>query len=848
MREAIRIIAGAFLLPLKFYFTPVSLSRRVNRYESRTKADPASRNGGLFNSYMVKPDRHKLIIFIQSVISLSITFLALLILVLLGRSTDWNLALGGISFGVFLGMLVMVMRDFLSGAVVLTYAGNLFGILGGIMPLTSEVVTGFISNTITLSVTPNAIQEPVVNSLIGLVWVFVVFFLTSIIIGIFVGILVGTFQGLFAGVNSRENIFHYDSSNNQDTAISNIGTAIGVAYAIYHCLNKEVTGGILGIVTICALGGIAFRLGLGSMARFTRMVSYNRLIIYPFQVIISIIISLVSFVSKSLAPKLWKLHPIRWDELLILPMPGFSWYLTALKKADQGLFEKVMELISLNEHHFASAQKVYATLALTEAENIESIHSLASYYKSNLWVHDGLDIPRKDKYLLAALKEISMEIDAAISADSAANKVKRLRIASEKISSLKPGIGLFAVNLSNLSRIVSTELEIAQQRLKTDEPIPQVYIGDGKPILPGDRPSGTVPFKGRKKLFQELEESLGPDNQERVTLVLIGQRRIGKSSVLLHLSKRLGSEIIPVVLDMQDPSLGSAGNVASLLKGIANQVCEEVLAKYDITLPKIDADMLPIDPYPTFGSWIKDIESKLKGKTLLLCFDEYEALEIGIESGRFDDQLLSTIRHLIQHHRNIDVLLAGNYWVSELPPRWASKLVNTATINISFLDEPDARELIEEPVDNFPKIYKPETVDYIINLTNCHPYLIQLICRMIVEDINKSGQNLLEPFVDTHHVDAVITRVLNIGNIYFHDLWENQSGKGIAHRLLMKMTKTEGFKLTIQQLQAYHIEPMLLNAAIKRLTRSEIVRRVDDGYQLTIPLFAEFIRANYIDL
>ncbi len=63
--------------------------------------------------------------------------------------------------------------------------------------------------------------------------------------------------------------------------------------------------------------------------------------------------------------------------------------------------------------------------------------------------------------------------------------------------------------------------------------------------------------------------------------------------------------------------------------------------------------------------------------------------------------------------------------------------LNTRTLRVRYLDEESARELIVQPVEDFPNIYARTAVDAIIHLTHCQPYLVQLTCYEVVELLNR---------------------------------------------------------------------------------------------------------------
>ena len=400
--------------------------------------------------------------------------------------------------------------------------------------------------------------------------------------------------------------------------------------------------------------------------------------------------------------------------------------------------------------------------------------------------------------------------------------------------------GPLVLRSATWGRILEKAVADAERQRRAQEPIPQVYMRDGKPIWPAARSDAAIPFKGRKALFRQLEDALGGGEGERATFLLYGQRRTGKTSVLFQLPRRLGSKVVPVFLDMQ--RLGNAERASSLLSGLAGGIEEEAQRNRSLPLPAIAAAALADDPYPAFDRWLVQVEGLLGDRTLLLCLDEYESLEQGIADGRLDVRVLNMLRSIIQNRHHIAVLLSGGHRLDELPPRWSSALINVSTLPISFLEEDDARELVEIPVVGFPAIYEPQAVDLILRLTHCHPFLIQLMCGLLVDRLNQARRMPPESYAAEKDVRAVVPTALERSNGYFDDLWRTQTGSEVAQRVLSTLANGRDDyqpKAVVRGLQA---DEAALRNALATLLRREIIEAADDGYRITVPLVAEYVR------
>jgi uncharacterized protein len=233
----------------------------------------------------------------------------------------------------------------------------------------------------------------------------------------------------------------------------------------------------------------------------------------------------------------------------------------------------------------------------------------------------------------------------------------------------------------------------------------------------------------------------------------------------------------------------------------------------------------------------------LGGRQLLLCLDEFEKLEEALAAGRIDGRFLSLLRNVIQHHERIIVLLSGSHHLDELPPRWADALVTTQSLRIGFLDEADARELILHPVKNFPEIYEPAAVERILSLTHSQPYLVQLLCGLLVEKMNKERREPPASYVNLADVEAVIQQALQRGEAYFNDLWRSQTGGKLAQRALEKLAFTEGERATSAEIRQMTDDEEALRDTMRILLRREIIEPAEDGYHVTVPLIGYYVRS-----
>ncbi|MBD0314880.1 MAG: ATP-binding protein, partial [Microcoleus sp. T3-bin5] len=313
--------------------------------------------------------------------------------------------------------------------------------------------------------------------------------------------------------------------------------------------------------------------------------------------------------------------------------------------------------------------------------------------------------------------------------------------------------------------------------------IPQVYVAG--PALNPENSSSR--FKGRLDVFREIE-SLARSSQPPV-LLLYGGRRTGKTSALKFLPKKVGSELVPLSIDFQGAA--AATTLSGLAEFIADEIVEEARRNRNLQLPAIDRDSLNIDPFMALQKWFVQIEKFAPGKRFLLCLDEFERLEEVVKETKSRSPL-NFLRYILQHRANWILLFSGSHTLDELNPYWNDYLINTQSLRMTYLQEAEARDLIQHPIDNFPDIYTEAAIDKIIYLTRCQPYYVQLMCGVLVARLNEINREKLrlnqekQTQLTADDVKEAILKSLEQGGAAFRERYQEltESEREFLHKLI----------------------------------------------------------------
>jgi hypothetical protein len=246
-------------------------------------------------------------------------------------------------------------------------------------------------------------------------------------------------------------------------------------------------------------------------------------------------------------------------------------------------------------------------------------------------------------------------------------------------------------------------------------------------------------FVGRSEVSARLAQALLSSQAQ--PLLLYGQRRMGKTSLLNNLGQLLPGQIVPFFVDLQGPA-SYASDSSGFLAALSRAMVTSAKRFRGIQLSPLPSEALVTSPFMVFDEWLDSVEQVLQDRVLLLALDEFEALEVSLWKHRLDEAaLLGMLRHLTQHRQRFRLVLAASHSASEMS-RLASYLINLQVVKIGYLTEAEIRQLVEHPLRNFALKYEPSAVQRVIELTSGHPHLLQSLCYEIVSLKNEQSTDL----------------------------------------------------------------------------------------------------------
>lgn len=270
-------------------------------------------------------------------------------------------------------------------------------------------------------------------------------------------------------------------------------------------------------------------------------------------------------------------------------------------------------------------------------------------------------------------------------------------------------------------------------------------------------------FLGRSTQIQQILNIICPNNDGVMnygrSIAMYGQTRTGKSSLLYHLKKKLAERYQDDILIWDVGNIGeiavqSGGDyLASFLYTLLYNGSEAI---YDnsIIAGLVEAAGLeaPLDQimenpaYATtfFNTYMKKLNGILKQehKIIVLFVDEFTYLHGYIKEGKIPLEFMRFWKALLQNYC-IFAIVAGQDDMPEFMREHQNEFACMELMKLNYLDERDAKRLIQEPLENGNNrtglFRKDGAVDELYELTAGSAYLTIILCSRLVNYLNDKG-------------------------------------------------------------------------------------------------------------
>jgi hypothetical protein len=354
------------------------------------------------------------------------------------------------------------------------------------------------------------------------------------------------------------------------------------------------------------------------------------------------------------------------------------------------------------------------------------------------------------------------------------------------------------------------------------------------PYIAGSPVTGTEMFYGRDDVFDFIRRNLIGRHRDS-PILLYGQRRTGKTSVLCQLHRHLGPGYRCILIDLHGLDLTSMG---TFLLDMANSISWSLQYEHQLSVPVPDNDVFLANPRSVFETvFLQAVWSALGSDHLVLMMDEVVRLDEEVRAGRLERGVFEYLRHLMQHHLTLNFVFSLGSGLEEMRKDYAFLFSVSLYHRISFLEPSAARDLITQPVQDLYQV-EPQAVTKIMRITSGHPYYTQLVCHCLFDLWSQSPK----PVLTEADVDAVLAAAIELGTANLTYVWEDSTPGEQA--LMAGMTAAmhgEPASVTLDQVQqAWRTVDVSLpgreaTLAARNLTSREVVAG-SQAYAFTVDL------------
>ncbi len=270
-------------------------------------------------------------------------------------------------------------------------------------------------------------------------------------------------------------------------------------------------------------------------------------------------------------------------------------------------------------------------------------------------------------------------------------------------------------------------------------------------------------FFGREELFDFIKDNLlqGKGGKGGKVILLHGQRRIGKTSLLLQIPKALPLEdFIFVQFDLQGRENQS---LSCILQELAEAIAFECNVEGKVNLPGYKE--LEENQFIFASQFLSQVYPALEGKNLVLLLDEFDVLDHTSKKVGAN-QFFYFLQQILEGQDKLFIIPVVGRRLDELK-NFRLLFKSAPHRNIGLLDKDSAQQLITKPAKD-KLVYTEDAIQAILELSSGHPYCTQLLCHAIFSRARDKGLSS----VSRNDVKAVVDKAIESGEAGLTWFWD----------------------------------------------------------------------------
>ncbi|MBC8097682.1 MAG: AAA family ATPase [Akkermansiaceae bacterium] len=349
-------------------------------------------------------------------------------------------------------------------------------------------------------------------------------------------------------------------------------------------------------------------------------------------------------------------------------------------------------------------------------------------------------------------------------------------------------------------------------------------------------------FVGREDIFDFVRSSLMVER--RIPILLHGQRRIGKSSILKQLPRNLPADFVCVYFDLQGKATMEVGQV---LYGLGREIADA------LGIERPEREDCSEELFPRYlDRAIKHLGGR--AERLVLLFDEFDVVDQSLTGPEVAaSRFIPYLAKLVNSHSGIGYILVVGRKTEEMSSEFFGTILkDTVGKAIGRLNKKQTLRLIK---DLAPELeFDPDASERVYELAAGHPFCTQMLCHVIWNrNLEKSGEARLRTRVRVSQVDKALPTALDLGSNgmnWIYDGLSKPSYRLVLSALAEVADPLQGEAATLDEIdkalrkRRMAVDQTDLAKAPRVLIAWDILLKREQRFAFTVPMIGAWIREN----
>ncbi len=407
--------------------------------------------------------------------------------------------------------------------------------------------------------------------------------------------------------------------------------------------------------------------------------------------------------------------------------------------------------------------------------------------------------------------------------------------------------------------IINEQLSLRLYSEEEFEAIPNPYeqVANSGPV------TDTSMFYGRNEFIERITQAIIKADSKQV--VIYGQKRSGKSSVLYHLQKSLENTNKTFCISFSIGDIFENISTATFFYKILSLIEEELENLVfkghkvpEFKCPQFSEFKENPNPADLFRKYIRNFKREYalidswKNKKLVIMIDEFTYLYNAIKTKKVSDAIMKQWKAITQNEDSMfSSVLVGHDVFPMFKDEFPNEFGITQDERLTYLSKHDAVKLIEEPIGKTKtqrNRFIGNAIDTIIDYTSCNPYYIQIFCARLVSEMNR------KKYIEVTNADVkeIADSFLNGGQALTEDKFDNLLNAGEKHdiqripnehsKAILRTIANNSMNIGFCLREQINIgNPQYEDEILKDLVKREVLEQKEDSYKIQVKLFQEWL-------